>query len=174
MVAACSAIFLFGAAFVFFWWQDRRSDWLAWWSGPYFMGGGGILLLTPRRRIDDWISIGLANSMLFAAFGMVWQGARAFTRRQPMLWPVVAPAALWLGLCALPGYMAFQPLRVVIASLLVAGLTLLTARELWRDRSEALPSRTAAVVVLVSFSVFIGIRIPLVGYLPFPMGGGNL
>ncbi len=174
MVAACSGIFLFGTAFAFFWWQDRKSSWLAWWAGPYFLGGVGIVLFIPRGYIDDWISIGVANSLISAAFGMVWQGARAFAHRQPTIWPAVVPAALWMILCAIPGYMDFQPLRVVIASLLVAGTTLLAARELQRDKSEALPSRTAAVVVLTSFSVFIGIRIPLVGYLPFPMGGGEL
>ena len=174
MVAACTGIFLFGTAFAFFWWQDRRSNWLAWWIGPYFLGGGGIVLFIPRGRIDDWISIGIANAMIFAAFGMVWQGARAFAHRQPTIWPVIVPAVLWMLLCAVPGYMDFQPLRVVVASALVAAMTLMAARELYRDRSEALPSRMAAVVVLVSFSVFIGIRIPLVGYLPFPMGGGAL
>lgn len=174
MVAACTGIFLFGVAFAFFWWQDRKSNWLAWWIGPYFLGGGGIVLFIPRGLIDDWISIGIANAMIFAAFGMVWQGARAFTHRQPAIWPVVVPAALWLLLCAIPGYMDFRPLRIVVASLLVAGLTLLAARELLRDGGEALPSRRAAIVVLVSFSIFIGIRIPLVGYLPFPMGGGEL
>jgi diguanylate cyclase (GGDEF)-like protein len=174
MVAACTGIFLFGAAFAFFWWQDRRSSWLAWWIGPYFLGGGGIALFVPRGQIDDWISIGLANSMVFAAFGMVWQGARTFARRQPLVWPVVAPAALWLLLCAIPGYMDTLTLRVMIASIIVAGLTLMAARELYRDRSEALPSRTAAVVVLVSFSIFIGVRVPFAGYLPFPMGGQEL
>lgn len=174
MVAACTGIFLFGAAFLFFWWQDRRSNWLAWWSGPYFLGGLGICLFIPRGQIADWISIGVANALLFIAFGMVWQGARVFTGRKPFVLPTLAPAALWLGLCAMPGYMAFQPLRIVVASVLVSALTLLTARELWTDRGEALPSRVPAVMVLVSFSTFIGLRIPLVGYLPFPMGGGEL
>ncbi len=174
MVAACTGIFLFGMAFAFFWWQDRKSNWLAWWIGPYFLGGAAIVFFIPRGQIDDWLSIGLANSLLFAAFAMAWQGIRAFAHRQPSLWPVIAPGVLWLILCAVPGYMDFQPLRIIIASLLVAGITMMAAIDLHRDRSDALPSRTAAVVVLVSFSVFIGIRIPLVGYLPFPVGGGEL
>lgn len=174
MVAACTGIFLFGCAFIFFWWQDRKSSWLAWWIGPFLLGGAGIALFIPRGQISDWISIGVANSLLFMAFGLVWQGARVFTHRRSSLAVVFVPAIAWIGLCAVPGYMEATTLRIIVASALVAGQTLLTARELWTDKSERLPSRAPAIVVLLSFSVFIGIRIPLAGYLPFPMGSGPL
>jgi diguanylate cyclase (GGDEF)-like protein len=174
MVAACAGIFLFGGAFVFFWWQDRKSSWLAWWIGPYLLGGMGIVLFIPRGIISDWISIGIANALLFMAFGLVWQGARVFTGRKPNFAPIIAPPVAWMCLCAVPGFTETQTLRIVIASALIACLTLLTARELWTDKGERLPSRRAAIAVLVSFSVLIALRIPFVGYLPFPMGGGAL
>ena len=174
MIAACTGIFLFGAAFLFFWLQDRRSNWLAWWIGPYFLGGTGIALFVPRGLISDWISIGLANALLFVSFGLVWQGARVFTGRKADPLITIVPAMAWLALCALPGFMETTTLRIVIASAVVSGHTMLTAFELWTDRSEHLPSRRPAIAVLVSFSIFIGIRIPFVGYLPFPMGGGEL
>jgi len=174
LVAACTGIFLFGTAFAFFWWQDRKANWLAWWIGPYFLGALSIVLFGQRGAVNDWISIGLSNSLILAGFGMVWQGARAFSHRSPSIWLAMAPGAVWLLLCALPGYLASQSLRVVVASAISAGLTAMTAIELHRDRAEMLPSRTAAVVVLVSLSIFFSIRIPLVGMLPFPMGGGEL
>lgn len=174
MVAACTGIFLFGCAFIFFWWQDRKSSWLAWWIGPHLLGGAGIVLFIPRGFISDWISIGFANGLLFMAFALVWQGARVFAGRRPSLIPILVPPLLWMGLCALPGFMETTTLRIVIASTLIAGSTLMAAGELWRHRSEKLPSRPAAIAVLVSFSIFMGIRIPFAGYLPFPMGAGPL
>ena len=174
MVAACTAIFLFGGAFLYFWWQDRRSNWLAWWIGPYLLGGAGLALFIPRGIISDWLSIGVANALLFMAFALVWQGARVFTGRTPSLTVVLVPALAWMGLCAIPGYMEAMTLRIVIASAMVAGCTLLTARELWTQKCDGLPSRRAAIAILVSFSVFIGLRIPFAGYLPFPMGSGPM
>lgn len=174
MVAACTVIFLFGGAFLYFWWQDRRSSWLAWWIGPFLLGGAGLVLFIPRGLISDWLSIGVANALLFMAFILVWQGARVFTGRKPHLVMALVPAAAWMGLCAIPGYMDATTLRIVVASAMVAGSTLLTARELWTYKGDRLPSRRAAIVVLVSFSVFIGLRIPFAGYLPFPMGSGPM
>ena len=174
LVAAGAGTLLLAAAFAFFWWQDRRSNWLAWWIAPYLLGATSITLFIPRAEISDWISIGAANALLVAAFAMVWQGARAFGGSKASLLPVLAGAALWLGLCAVPGFFQQLQLRIVIASGLVSAMTLMAALELWRGRAEILPSRMAAVAVLVSFSVLMGLRIPMVSYLPFPVGGGQL
>jgi len=174
MVVACTAIVLFGVAFCYFWWQDRRSSWLAWWIGPFLLGGAGIALFIPRGHIDDWISIGLANALLVVAFGLVWQGARVFARRRPSVLIVLLPALIWCVLCTIPGYMESTTLRIIAASATVATLSLLTARELWTDRSERLPSKGAAIAVLTSFAVFIALRIPFTGYLPFPVGAAPM
>ena len=170
LVGACAAVFLAGGAFIFFWLQDRRAKWLAWWVAPFMLGTGGIAGFIGRGLLDDWISIGLANALLFAAFHFAWQGMRVFVGKPARFWPSLIVPALWLLICAVPGFMDSIALRVIIASALIAGYSLLTARELWRQDQEALPSRAAAIVTLISFSVFIGLRAPFVGYLPFPMG----
>lgn len=170
LVGACAAVFLIGGAFVFFWLQDRRANWLAWWVAPFMLGTGGIAGFIGRGLLDDWISIGLANALLFAAFHFAWQGMRVFVGKPARFWPSLFTPALWLMICAVPGFMENISLRVIIASAIIAGYGLLTARELWRQDQEALPSRSAAIVTLISFSVFIGLRAPFVGYLPFPMG----
>lgn len=174
LVAACAGTLLLGAAFLFFWWQDRLSNWLAWWIAPYLLGGTSIILFMPRGQVSDWISVGAANALLFSAFAMVWQGARVFARRRPSLLPVIAVAMLWLAFCSLPDVFEQLQLRIVIASITTSVLSLLTAWELWRDRDETLPSRSAAVVVMLSFAVLMGLRVPFVGKLPFPVGGGQL
>lgn len=170
MVVAITGVFLFGLAMAFFWSQDRRSSWLAWWIAPFALGAAGLCLYILRGQIDDWLSVGVANALVFAAFGAVWQGARVFAGRSTTWLALVAGPAVWIGLCLLPGFMESTYFRNVAASLVVAGSTLMTAWEFWRNRSEHLVSRKAAIIVLVSFSIFIGIRIPLAGYLPFPMG----
>lgn len=174
MVAACTGIVLFGIAFIYFWWQDRRSSWLGWWVWPFLLGGPAMALFIQRGVIDDWISIGLANALLMAAFGFAWQGMRVFTRRRPLVLGVVVPPALWGALCLAPGYTENTTLRIIVASAMVMVLSLLAARELWSDRAERLPSRAAAVAVLCSLAVLIGLRIPFVGYLPFPIGAGPM
>lgn len=170
MLVAITAVTLFGAALAFFWMQDRRSRWLAWWAGPFLLGGVALCLFILRGQIDNWWSVGLANAMLGAGFGMAWQGARVFGGRKPWLGAIAVGPVLWLALCAMPGFMESQYMRNVAASCVIATFSLLTANEFWKDRDEYLVSRTAAVVVLLSFALFIGIRVPLAGYLPFPMG----
>lgn len=170
LVGACAAVFLIGGAFVFFWLQDRRANWLAWWVAPFMLGTGGIAGFIGRGVLDDWVSIGIANALLFGAFHFVWQGMRVFVGGTARFWPSLVIPLLWLLTCAVPGFMANVSLRVVIASAIIAGYSLLTARELWRREQEPLPSRSAAIVTLISFAVFIGLRAPFVGYLPFPMG----
>lgn len=170
LVGACAAVFLAGGAFLFFWLQDRRASWLGWWVAPFMLGAGGIAGFIGRGVLDDWVSIGLANALLFAAFHFAWQGMRVFVGRRPHFWYSVVTPSLWLLICAVPGFMDNISLRVIIASAVIAGYSMLTARELWRQDQEALPSRSAAIVTLVSFAVFIGLRAPFVGYLPFPMG----
>lgn len=170
MLVAVTGLFFFGAALAFFWLSDRRSAWLGWWMGPFLLGGVALCLYIPRGIIHDWWSVGVANALVGGAFGMVWQGAKIFGGRRPSLLAIVIGPALWMALCATPGFMDSQYLRNVAASCLIATLTLLTAWEFWKDRGEHLPSRTAAIVVLLSFAAFIGVRVPLAGYLPFPMG----
>lgn len=170
MVGACAATLMFGGGFLYFWLQDRRATWLAWWTGPYVLGSLGIALFIARGTIADWISIGIANALLFMAFGMVWQGARVFVQRSAHWLPVILPGLVWMLACSIPGYMEMTTLRIILASAIIAALSALTAWELGTDRSEKLPSRTAAIVVLASVGIILMLRIPLAGYLPFPMG----
>lgn len=170
MLVAVTALFFFGAALAFFWLSDRRSGWLAWWMGPFMLGGVALCLYIPRGQIEDWWSVGVANALVCAAFGMVWQGARIFGGRKPSPVAILAAPVLWIGLCTLPDFMDSQYFRNIAASSLIATLSLLTAYEFWTDRNEHLMSRSAAIAVLLSFAVFMGVRVPLAGYLPFPMG----
>jgi diguanylate cyclase (GGDEF)-like protein len=170
MVGAVAATLMFGGGFFFFWLQDRQATWLAWWTGPFVLGAAGIALFVARGAIADWISIGLANALLFMAFSMVWQGARVFVDKRPNLPSVFLPAVLWMVLCAIPGYMELTTLRIVIATITIGVFSVLTALELRVGAAEKLPSHRAASFVLTSFSILLAIRIPLTGYLPFPMG----
>ena len=174
LVASCTMTLLMGLQFVFFWNQDRQASWLAWCASPFFVGGAGVALFPGRGILPDMLTIGASNALLLAAFALAWQAVRIFEGRPPRMLAVIAAPALWLLLCTRPDFMASVEARVVAASLLTAGLTGLSAFELWRGRAERLPSRPAATLVFASFAVLMGLRVPLLDVLPFPMGGGPL
>src|SRR5689334_17277139 len=92
--------------FLAFWMHDRRAVWYGWWSGTYFLGmaAAGVFLL--RGFGGEMSVIGAGTTVVIAALGCGWQGSRAFHHRPPLLWPVLAVAAIWLGACVmLPGFL---------------------------------------------------------------------
>jgi diguanylate cyclase (GGDEF)-like protein len=171
LAASLTVVLLLALQFTFFWTQDRRSSWLAWLVAPFLLGAAALALFIPRGRIPDLLSIGLANALLLLAFGYVWQGMRIFERRRPLVATVFLVALAWLALCLWPSFLASLPLRVVASSAGAALFGGLAAWELWRGRSESLPSRLPTAAVLTSFAAIMLLRIPLVGIAPFPVGG---
>ncbi len=161
---------LLAVLFAVFWLKERRDVWFAWWSATFFLGCVASALLAPRGGVPDFLSVGLANATLIAAFACCWQGARAFDRRPPLWLPVVALPAAWLVLCLVPGFMDNLPYRVVLSSLLVSFPIAMSAVEFWRGRDEQLPSRWPVVVLFTSMALLFASRIPMVDTLPFPFG----
>jgi diguanylate cyclase (GGDEF)-like protein len=170
MVGLCAIVLLLGGQFLYFWSRDREAIWLAWWAMPFLLGAAGLMLYIPRGRISDFISIGVANAFLISAFGFAWQATRVFERRKPMMWPLLAALALWAVLCFVPAFMASMAWRVVFLSIVNAGFCCGVALELWRGRSELLPSRLPAIGIFLAFAAFIVLRIPWIIGASFPMG----
>jgi diguanylate cyclase (GGDEF)-like protein len=173
MIGSVALVLVCGCFFLFFWTQDRRSGWLAWWIAPYVCGGVALALYVPRGQLPDVWSVGASNAILLAGFGFLWQGARAFERRRPLLWPIPAMAVGWLALCAIPGFMtvADRPLRVIVASLGTLVFLALTYRELAIGKSEKLVSRRSAMTSTFAFGVLFAVRVPLAYLAPYPFGG---
>jgi diguanylate cyclase (GGDEF)-like protein len=158
-----------GALFFVFWLKNRRALWFAWWSLSLILGAGTAMLFMLRQIGESFLTIGIGNAALIAAFACCWQGARAFNLRPP-IWSLLLAPLLWLAVCLIPGFLEQIAYRIVVSSMLVTPLLVMCAVEFWFGRSEMLPSRWPVIAVFASFALVFAIRIPLVGVLPFPVG----
>lgn len=157
------SVLLLGAIFLFYWTRDTRSVWLIWWSAPFFMGAVSFFAFTQWREEPNFLPIALGNVTLFLAFGGIWQAARAFERRRPVLWPLLVATLGWLALCSWPFFMSSLSMRVIIASIVATAFLGLAAYEFWRGRAEQLASRAPAIALLVLAALVFAVRIPLIG-----------
>ena len=91
-------------------------------------------------------SLRSASAILRACWpwAAIWQGVRVFNGRGPLPLVLLGFSALWALLCLRPEIIESLSLRVAIISFLTAVLCGLSAHELWRNRAEALASRTPA------------------------------
>lgn len=171
LVASCAAMSVIGLAFVYFWFQDRRSPWLIWWSIPFIFSGFAVAFYTRPNWESEAFAIYAANGIRILTVCCLWFGVRAFYGRTP-LWLIFALIPIvWGALCLYGPFFASTPARVAIVSLAVGLFSWLTVFELWRGRTEPLPSRRPALIVFASFATFLTVRALLVNQFPFPMGG---
>jgi diguanylate cyclase (GGDEF)-like protein len=159
-----------GILFLAFWLHDRRASWYGWWSGTYFLGALAAVVFLLRGFEATLLAAGGGVGALIAAFGLCWQGARAFDRRRPLLLPVLLALGFWLALCLLPSFVDSLAYRVVVSSLLASALLAMTAFEFWRGRGERLLSRWPVIVLFATLSLVFASRGVLVNLLPFPFG----
>jgi diguanylate cyclase (GGDEF)-like protein len=170
LVASCAAMVFIGVALFYFWNLDRASSWLLWWSVPFIIGGLGAASYLRPNWENEFATIGFGNAVRIAALCMLWQGARVFEHRRPVLPVLIAAPLIWLGLCLFPPFFANMPARVVVVSLFNASFCGLAAYELWRGRAESLASRQPAITTFLSFAILMLARVGTASILPFPMG----
>lgn len=170
LVSSSVAMLFLGCALLYFWNLDRASRWLLWWAIPFLAGGIAIVSYMRPGWEGDFTVIGFGNAARITAVCILWQGARVFERRRPLLLVVLLTPLVWLGLCLIPPFFASMAARVVGVSLFNAAFCALAAYEFWRGRAEPLASRTPAIVVLISFAALMLSRVATVNLLPFPMG----
>src|SRR4029079_12541552 len=141
--------------------HDRNSTALALWGIAFAMGAFATILIAERNRIPDIFSILLANTVLAAAYGIMWNGARSFEGRSPsgIAWAI--GAAAWMAACAVPIFYATPTARAVLMVSVGMTYTMLTVRELWRARSDGLMSRCPVIILLTLHAASLPARIPL-------------
>jgi len=141
--------------------HDRNSTALALWGIAFAMGAFATILIAERNRIPDIFSILLANTVLAAAYGIMWNGARSFEGRSPsgIAWAI--GAAAWMAACAVPIFYATPTARAVLMVSVGMTYTMLTVRELWRARSDGLMSRWPVIILLTLHAASLPARIPL-------------
>ena len=171
VIATGAVVFVLATLFVFMWQRDRNAPWLGWLGMGYLVGAMATVFLAPRGNIPNLLSMGFGTALLLLAFGCLWTCCRLFAGRRIIWWPLVAAPGIWLCSFAVTGFSEQVGLRVIVASVPAASFFLLSARELWLNRHEGLPSYGPAIAFFVSGSIFFTFRIAAVGLLPFPIGG---
>ncbi|HKH00859.1 MAG TPA: GGDEF domain-containing protein, partial [Bradyrhizobium sp.] len=126
-----------------------------------------IMLFGMYGSAPEWVSIDLANILLFTAFAVTWTGARVFDGRRPEPLYIVLGAVLWLLLSRVPMIHDSRGAVVLLSSAIVASYTWLTAYEFWQSRSEPLVSRWPAIFLLFAHGSLYLLRTPLSEMLPW-------
>lgn len=163
---------LIGGLFAFFWSREERSASLLWFCLPFLMAVvGAAVAINPALKPAGW-GMRIGTVFIVAAYGFVWQMARVFYHRRPLLWAVLAPTCLWVVLSAT--IVKQWDILIVSASIrtaLTAGFTGLAAYEFWRSREdEDLPSRRVLFWVFAVYSGLNLARIPVMQIVPMPIG----
>lgn len=142
------------------WLQNRSESALLWWSVALLIEALGTVLVVLRGFIPDGLSIGVANSLLIAACGLIWGSARLFNERtvHPSF---LLGSATWLVACYFDAFYSSLPARASLLSILVGIYALLAAWEFWRGK-EPLASRPAVVACWVVHAVIFFLHMPAV------------
>ena len=160
---ACIMSAVIGALLLFSWANDRRIAALGWWSACCLTAALASALYLAGG--PDAASVGrqAGNAFFALSFGLSYGAARRFNGKS-MPWLLVCAGALaWLALV-----WGFHPqfyMRLVAMSLIVGGYGMITARELWVESVEGMPSQRAAAVVTAINAAYFLLR---------PLGGPGI
>ena len=143
VIACTQGVFLLGL-----WLMDRRVVTLMWWAAAFAGMTTGASLAVWMAFGGPWLAGLAGGAAAIFAFGLVWQAARAFEGRSSVLAPAGCVALLWLGGAAMAGGEVDAGVLMASIVLLFALFLLLALREIWRGRSEALPSRKPLAIAL--------------------------
>jgi diguanylate cyclase (GGDEF)-like protein len=147
-------LLLFGYA------HNRKTPALVLWGAGYLIGAlAATLLAFPMELPQAW-SVGIANTLMCACYGMMWAGARSFEGRRVHAWLIVAGPAIWLGAYQVGDFAEMPQARIALISIITATYTLLAARELFHPRDRELISRRPTLVLVLVHAGFLLVRIP--------------
>ena len=173
-VIAIFASTVAGLLLLLSWLQNRNVRALAWWAAAFIIGAAGVALIAVRGDIPDIWSIGIANAIIAAAYGIMWGGVRNFEGHPTSVPLMLAGAVIWLLACQVEAFFATPQARVALMSAIVFVYSAFSAWEFWQGRDERLIWRLPIVVLLVVHAAFFIIRIPLAGALALPTGSGDI
>ncbi len=152
VVSSCVAALL-GMLLLVAWRHDRVPA-LAWWGAAYLVGAFAVCLWAIGAGIAV-LPTSLPAAVLFVACGMTWNAARIFHHRA-VLWPaMLAGTVIWLTACTLPAFPPNGASRFVLASVIIALYSFLTAAELWRERRRSLIGRPVLFAPALHGMVFL-------------------
>ncbi len=151
LLLVSTALFgLMAVMFLITWRQDRQANRaMLYWAGSHLLGAPACTLLALRGEISAFLSIGVANTLVLAAFGSLLAGALAFEERRFRLPALLAAPVLWIVATQSPAIWDHFAARVTLISGLIFVLVSTSAVVIWRgQRREALPTRPLVAVLL--------------------------
>ena len=158
---------MLGLLLLFAWVQNAAITAVAWWGSAHLLRAASVVLFGMYGSAPEWITIDLANALLFTAFAVTWTGARVFDGRAPNVPGLLAGAVLWVIVCRIPVIANSMELRVLISSFIITTYTWAAAYEFWQGRSEPLVSRWPAIFMLFAHGALFLLRTPLSEVLPW-------
>jgi diguanylate cyclase (GGDEF)-like protein len=168
VVATCVTGLL--GVLLLFAWAKTRVRALAWWGAAYLIGGCSVAAWSLEGLVSPPMPTGIANALLFVAFGMMWNAARVFHGRPVLLSALIGGAATWLFACTFTDFALWPAARIALSALIVATYTFATAVELWRERRKTLRRRWPAIFVPMLHGAVFLFPIPLASLLPADRG----
>ena len=144
--------------------RDKGTVPLVFWGCALLAGAAGIVLLSlePFTRLPV---LAAANMVILVGAALSWTGARIFQERPARPWLVVGGAAAWL-LAHLVFTGSAERIPRAFTYLVGATYILATAAELWRGKAERLPTRPAALTLLVVHGVIYLAQAMLTAFRP--------
>ena len=140
----------------------RYASTVGLWGAAMLLAAPGFVLAAawPDR---PWLGEGLGTTLFLLATAMSWTAARVFAARKPRLGLVFAGPAAWLALksgqlLALPASPLAGHAALAVSCGIGAAYTLAAAAELWAGRGTRLPSRPAALVLLLAHTAVYAAR----------------
>ena len=158
---------ILGLLLLFAWVQNTAIHAVAWWGFADLLRGASIALFGLYGSVSNYISIDLANAVLFTSFAFTWVGARLFDHRKPNWILVFGGAALWAVLSRTPVVAESWDLRALGSSGIITAYTWAAAYEFWRGRGEQLVSRWPAIFMLFAHGALYLLRTPFGAMLPW-------
>jgi diguanylate cyclase (GGDEF)-like protein len=152
-----------GCLLLLTWLQHRRVTALALWGSGFIIASVAItLIILARGTIPDFWSIIVGNSLLAAAYGILWCGARKLDGKNVSILLALMGVVVWLVACSIGPIYARPEARATVIAAIGIIYTLLAVLELWRGRGDDV-WRWPIMLLLLAHAVAIPIHIPLAG-----------
>ena len=144
-----------GSAFLISWIRRDRSG-LALRAGiAGLLTAFAICLALTRPVAPGWLSIYVANGLMVLAFGIGWSAVRRYGDRSVPLTVIVAGAAIWFAVAAIPSVYENTSARVMIVTVILAAYSLACGIEFWRDPPAGTRSGTQTMLASL-FAIHAG------------------
>lgn len=172
LVTLSMTVLLFVAA-----WHAGSDKGLRHWAVGNLALTLGLLLNVSQEHIHSSLSIVLANGLMTLGIGVTWLGIRAFKgTSQPQTWPIAAALVMMALLWLFRFHVDSFPARLAIASIVLASMSLLCARELLVPAKQPLRTAywlTGSIALLCSIGLILRAAFSLTDLAPIAARSNN-